>query len=404
MVRMNRLVPSLALLIAALTTAACTSSGENVIKIGAAVSETGRYAEEGKHVRQGYRLWADWVNDDLGGIEVGSHRYRVELVIYDDGGEVESTAALVEKLIDEDGVDFLLGPYSSTLTGAAMEVAEARDVPMVEGAGASETLFQQGYTNLFAVMTPAGNYTQSALRALADRGARTVVIAHADALFPASVAEGAKRWAEVYGMEVLAVRTYPRGVADVIDIVTEFRSLTPDVFVGGGYFDDALLFARAARRLDFAPGAMVLTVGPTNPDFMTEVGAGADYLIGPTQWEASMSYRGDYFGSAADYAERFEAKWGRPPTYQAASATAAALALHLAIEAAGSLDRDAVRAALRDMDVETFYGRIGFDSTGKNPDRPMGAVQIRVGQARVVAPPDAAVADLVYPAPGWKER
>ena len=401
---MNRIVPALALLLAALAATACLSGGEDVVKIGAAVSETGRYAEEGKHVRQGYLLWADWVNDELGGIKVGGDRYKVELVMYDDGGEAESTAALVEKLIDEDGVDFLLGPYSSTLTRPAIEVAEARGVPMVEGAGASETLFQQGYANLFAVLTPAGNYTQSALRALADRGARTVVIAHADALFPASVAEGAKRWAGEYGMEVLAVRAYPQGVSDVNDIVTEFRSLSPDVFVGGGYIADALLFTRAARRLDFAPGAMVLTVGPTNPDFIEEVGAGADYLIGPTQWEASMSYRGDHFGSAADYAERFEAKWGARPAYQAASATAAALALHLAIETAGSLDRDAVRAALRNLDVETFYGRIGFDSTGKNPDRPMGAVQIRDGQARVVAPPDAAVADLVYPAPGWKER
>ena len=117
-----------------------------------------------------------------------------------------------------------------------------------------------------------------------------------------------------------------------------------------------------------------------------------------------MSYRGEYFGSASDYAERYRNKWGDPPAYQAASATAAGLALQLAIEDAGSLDADAVRTALRNLDVSTFYGPINFDSTGKNEGKPMGAVQIQNGKTVVVAPANAAVATLVYPAPGWNDR
>ena len=253
-------------------------------------------------------------------------------------------------------------------------------------------------------MTPAGSYTQSALRALGEMGAKSVVIAHADDLFPASVAEGAERWAGEYGLEVLRVESYPRDATDVTDILMELKELDPDVFVGGGYFDDALLFVRTAKELDFNPKAMVLTVGPTDPDLMEELGKDAHYLIGPTQWEASMSYQGDYFGSASDYAERYAAKWGGPPAYQSASATAAALALQMAIEAAGSLDADAVRAALRSLDAVTFYGRISFDSTGKNAAKPMGAIQIQNGDIRVVAPANAAVAELLYPAPRWKDR
>jgi len=149
---------------------------------------------------------------------------------------------------------------------------------------------------------------------------------------------------------------------------------------------------------------MVLTVGPTDPALIDEVGDDANFLVGPTQWEATMSYHGDYFGSASDYAERYAEKWGGPPTYQAASATAAALALQLAIEAAGSLNTDDVRAALRNLDVSTFYGRISFNEAGKNVARPMGAIQIQDGDIRVVAPPDAAVSELIYPAPAWKDR
>ena len=175
------------LLIAPLALAAC-SSEEKVVTIGAAVSETGRYANEGRHTREGYLLWRDWVNDERGGIDVAGEPHRVKLILYDDESDPARTAKLVERLIDEDEVDFLLGPYSSTLTQPAIEVAESRGVIMVEGSGSSETLFEQSFRNLFAVLTPAGAYTESALRLLAGRGAGSVAIAYADTLFPKSVA------------------------------------------------------------------------------------------------------------------------------------------------------------------------------------------------------------------------
>ena len=117
-----------------------------------------------------------------------------------------------------------------------------------------------------------------------------------------------------------------------------------------------------------------------------------------------MSYADEYFGTAADYAARYAARWGEPPTYQAAESTATALALHLAIEAAGALDTASVRTALREMDVVTFYGPINFDDTGKNASKPMGAIQVQDSEILVVAPGNAAVADLRYPAPAWKDR
>ena len=379
-------------------------AAENVIRIGAAVSETGRYTREGNDVRQGYRLWLDWVNNEYGGIKVGADRYKVELVLYDDEGDGDTTARLVEQLITEDNVDFLLGPYTSGLTLSAAKVAEKHGKIMVEGHGASETIFAQGFQHLFSVLTPAGDYTQSALQMLAAKGAKTVVIAHTDTAFATSVAAGTRRWAAAYGLEVLSVEAYPQGAADVSDIVSQFKELGPDVFVGGGHFNDALLFIRTAKALDFSPQAMVLTVGPSNPQLISEVGSDADYAIGPTQWEASMSYRGAHFGSASDYAARYQEMWGQAPTYQAAGSTAAALALHLDIEAAGSLDTDAVRTALHSLDVATFYGPISFDETGKNTAKPMGTIQVQHGEILVVAPSNAAVAELLYPAPAWAER
>ena len=397
-----------ALAAAVLLAAACTGGDADsgtadddfagTVRIGVALSETGRFAAEGKAVRQGYETWLRLVNVEQAGIRVGDDRYRAEIVYRDDESDPDRVAALIEQLIDSEEVDFLLGPYSSTLTEPASAVAEDRDVIMVEGNGASDGLFERGFRNLFYVGVVASDYTRSSIELLAARGARTAVVAHEDTPFATSVAQGAQRHLEANGIEVMAVKRYPVGVDNVDDLMTELAALGPDIFVGGGHYDDAVLFLRSAQELGFQPEAMLITVGPANPQLISDIGSGADGVLGPTTWERVMTYEGPSFGSASVYADRYEGLWDEPPTYQAAGSTAAALALQFAIEAAGSLDTDAVRTALRDLDIETFYGPIHFDERGVNVAKPMGTVQVQEGQIVVVAPVAAAEGALIYPA------
>lgn len=191
------------------------------VKLGAALSETGKYAVEGRDARRGYDTWVRWVNDVYGGIRIGNDRYRAEVVYYDDESDADTAGNLVQRLIDEDEVDFLLGPYSSGLTSGASAIAEANNVLMVEGNGASDTLFERGFQNLFYVATIASDYTRSGIEALAAQGARTAVIAYEDTSFPAAVAEGAARHLANNGIEVLATEAYPKDIQDVSAIMTK---------------------------------------------------------------------------------------------------------------------------------------------------------------------------------------
>ena len=299
---------------------------DGTVRLGAALSETGTYAVEGRDSRQGYDTWVRWVNEIYGGIRIGDSRYRAEIVYYDDESDADTAGNLTQRLIDEDGVDFLLGPYSSGITTGTSAIAEANNVLMVEGNGTSDTMFERGFQNLFLVATIASDYTRSGIEALAAAGARTAVIAHEDTSFASAVAHGAVHHLETNGIEVLAVETYPKDIQDVSAIMTKFRDLRPDIFVGGGHYNDAVLFINSAKELGFEPDGMLITVGPSNPKLAEELGDDVDGVLGPTQWESSMAYSGPYFGSAADYADYYESLWGEPPVYQAASATAAALA------------------------------------------------------------------------------
>ncbi|MDE0515168.1 MAG: ABC transporter substrate-binding protein, partial [Acidimicrobiaceae bacterium] len=179
------------LLLAACSGEAAGPSGsdpfDGTVRIGATFSETGKFSVEGKDTRQGYDTWLTWVNENYGGIRIGDQRYRAEIVYYDDESDADTAGRLTQRLIDDDGVDFLLGPYSSGLTTGTSAIAEANDVLMVEGSGGSDALFERGFRNLFYVATIASDYTRSGIEALAARGARTAVVAHEDTLFATAV-------------------------------------------------------------------------------------------------------------------------------------------------------------------------------------------------------------------------
>ena len=64
---------------------------------------------------------------------------------YDDESNAQKTATLADKLIKEDKVNLLLGPYGTSGTLQMSTVAEKAKIPMVEGNGAAESIFNQGY-------------------------------------------------------------------------------------------------------------------------------------------------------------------------------------------------------------------------------------------------------------------
>ncbi len=94
----------------------------------------------------------------VGGIPIGGKKYKVEIKYYDDASDAKTAVKLVEKLIVEDGIKLLLGPYSSGVTFPASSVAEKHKVPMVEAHGAATTIFERDYKYLFATLNTVDQY------------------------------------------------------------------------------------------------------------------------------------------------------------------------------------------------------------------------------------------------------
>ena len=382
----------------------------DTIVLGAALSATGKYKTNGKHTKNGYELAVKRING-MGGVRIGGKAYKIKVKYYDDESTPARGAQLAERLIKQDGIKFMLGPYSSGLTKAVVTVTEKHKILMVEGNGASRGLFNKGYKYIFAVLSTSEQYLSSAIQLAAEQAKKAgknpssvkIAIAVENDPFSQDIRAGIITDASYYGMKIIIDDKLPRELNDMSATLTKVRALKPDVLVVSGHSKGAATAVRQVSEMKIDVPMFAITHCEA-ADVIGKFGANADYTLCATQWAETMSYKDRWFGSAGDYAKDFEKEYGYVPPYQAAESTASVLVWVDAFERANSFDTEALRVALGATEMQTFYGNVKFDATGKNTAKPMALRQIQGGKLKVVAPTEWAAAKLLWPRPKWSER
>lgn len=378
---------------------------DNVITFGAALAISGAVSREGNFLRDGYEYWKDLVNS-RGGIQVGDEQYMVEIIYYDDQSDADTGARLTERLITEDNVDFLLGPFSSGIQINTSAVAERYGVITIAPLANSPSIYERGFTYIFSVLPPATKYLHRTLEMAMqqDPQPETIALMARDDPFGTAVAAGAAAKAEELGLEVVYNEPYPPDATDVSSALTTIGDLDPDILLASTLFADALLITRQAKELQVCPDVLGFSVGPAIPDFPNELGEDANYIFGAEWWLPTLGWEDDIIGSAREFSENFEAEYGYTPGYHTAAGVATGEILQIAIERAGTLDTEAVRQELTEFDEELFWGPTAWDETGQNIQGASVAIQIQDGEVVAVWPPEAAEGDPIHPFVCWSDR
>jgi branched-chain amino acid transport system substrate-binding protein len=394
-----------AVLAAAVIVGASANAADDTIVLGAPVSESGKFSVNGMYTKNGYDIAAERVNS-MGGIKVGDKTYKIEVKYYDDESEAARAAELTERLVGQDGIQFILGPYSSPLTVAMAPIVEKLKVPMIEANGAARALFTKGYKYTFAVLSTSDQYLSSAVDLVAEKAQEAgqdpkslrLALAMGDDVFSQDVRAGIVEAAEKHGMQLVIDDKLPDAFTDMSATLTKVKALKPDLLLISGHEKGALTAAKqiSEQKVNVP---MVAMTHCDSADIIGQVGAASEFTLCASQWAPTLTYKDKWFGTAADYAKDYQAKYGEEPPYQAAESSAAVLAYADAIARAGSLEVDKVRDAIAATDIETFYGRIDFDDTGKNIGKPMVMLQVLNGKYAVVAPTKWATEKVVYPRP-----
>jgi len=357
------------------------------IRVGATVSLSGEYERLGLDQLQGMQMWADDVNRR--GALLGR---KVKIVYYDDGSDPEQSARLYERLITEDRVDLLLGPYSSDVTYAASAVAERHDFPMVATGAAASKIWSRGFSNIFQIDTPADRYMDLPLKFAHDNGLTRVAILHGDAEFPREVAAGARRPARELGMVVVFDAEYPGQTEDFKSLVESLATADPEVLIGGTYLDDSVRMVGAVQDAGLTPGIVALTVGPAQRDFGAALGEDAENVMGVVAW-----MRSGFLPMAYDFSYRYKAKFGSNAAVHAAYGYAGGQILEAAVRLAGSLDRDAVREQLKTMTFRSILGPYRVDENGAQTGKETYVLQWQTGYRLLILPEPLRDAPAVFP-------
>ncbi len=374
---------------------ATLASAQSPIKIGTSLSLTGTYAALGQNQHRGYQLCAKQVNEK-GGV-LGR---KIEFVLYDDQSQPATGVRLYEKLITQDKVDAIMGPYSSAITEAVANVNEKYKMPMVAPMASTTSIFRKGRKFIFMVQSPAEVYLEGLIDVAAKRGLKTAAIINEDTLFPKATVQGTLELAKKKGLQVVFVEGYPKGNTDFSAIMTKIRAANPDVLGAATYFDDAVAITRQMKELNVNPKMYGVTVGGDLPKFYELLGKNAEYVYGATQWEVELPYPGSKEFNAA-YKKEFP---GADLSYHSAGGYAGCQILVEAIKRAGSLDGEKIREAILKMDTNTVYGGFKVDQDGFQISHKMVMFQWQEGKKVIVWPDELAMGKVRFPTPPWNQR
>lgn len=384
--------------------------------IGFTASQTGSLNVESTRQINGLNLWVQQVND-AGGIKLSDGTVvKFTTQFYDDESNKDRVQELYTRLATEDNANFLISPYSSGLTDASAVIAEQYGKIMITTGAASDSTYQKGYTLVFQAYTPASRYLTGALDLLAatDASVKKIAIVHENDKFSTDVSNALNEYAVAQGYDVALFEGYDSGTTDFAPFINKIQDAAPDAILGGGHFQDGTTFAKQLYEKNISASFIALLVAPPEPSF-AELGEAAFGIVGPSQWEPLVQFSEEsakaanmaWFGpSSSDFTAAYSAAYNEDPSYHAAGGYAAGLLLQRAIEQAGSLDTQAVKAALDSTDLLTFFGHMKFDTSAENHGLQVGHSMVDIQWQKddagtllkqVVWPAEGATSPIVFP-------
>ena len=390
----SRSLSLIALVVASVVAVPWLSMAQQPIRIGASLSITGRFALQGGYVREGYLLCQKHVNE-RGGV-LGR---TIEFLIRDDGSDPKTAVGLYEKLITEDKVDAVMGPYSSPITDAVADVTEKHRKLMVAPVAGTTSIWEKGRRYLVMVLSPLEVLLEGVIDLAARNGLKSIALINEDALAPRAVVRGGLALAKKKGLEVVFHEAYPTGISNFAPILNKVKAAQPDVLVAAAPPDGAVAITGRGKELDVNVKMFSSLPGGAYPDYYKRLGKTADFVYTGSYWEPGLPYPGN-----REFVEAYQKEFNRVPSDNSAASYAGCQLFMEAVRRAGSLDSDKVREEILKLRTKTIFGDFAVDERGFQVGHKPVTIQWQDGKQVVVWPDEVAAGKPRFPTPPWSQR
>ena len=378
------------------------------ITFGGTIPFSGRWAEIGQSVHAGYTTVAKYVNEVMGGLEVGGKKYRLDIKMVDDASDPQRGTTLLQKQID-DGVDLFLGTYSTPMVLPQAALTERARKPMVQAGGGGDPIFAQGYKYVFGMYPRASRSAFPAVDAMTvlNPKPQTFIVVYTNDPFSKPQGVGVLERLKEKGFTVLDTFELPFQMQDISAVLTSVRDKKPDVVMCLTTDQNSLLIARqmAQNRVDVK--MLFTSLGPQAPSFREGLGKYAEGVTCISTWSPTFPYKDPIFGSTQKFAEYYKANNTVPLIYHQGTAAGCIIAYTHVLKQVGKInDTEAIRDALAKIDIESLYGRIKFTPEGDGDPVLMGSAvtQVQGGDLKVIYPEALKEANALWPVAPWSQR
>lgn len=344
------------------------------------------------------KLWLEEVNKK-GGIYVPEEgkRLPVELLRYDDKGDIPTTLKLFEKLATVDKVDIMLPPHGTAWHLAVAPLAAKYKYPLVTFTFMTEryreVAHKYGYT--FITTTPSRESMAAFLDLMVELGVKKAAIIYVSSEFGIENAQCLAPIMVPAGIEVVMLKSYPMMPKDLSPLLKEAKAANVDAFIAHSYVPDTMLLPEQAKMVDFNPKLFYVALATAWPAFKAKFGAATEGVMGPGGWNEKYSPK------AKEFYDKFLAMHGRPPCNWSTSFGYGTLQIYeQAIEKVGLKDREKLRDVIATSTFDTVYGPIKYTDYF-NIDHPSYIGQWQKGTFESVAPKATRKVNVIYPKPAW---
>lgn len=403
-------------------------SDSDAIVIGASLPMTGGFSVNGVKHKEGYELCVDLINERGGLLD-----RPVEIIINDNRSDTEAAISQYERLINVDGVDVILGTFSSRLTFPVSAISEQYGMVMPIPAGGALRIYEQGFKNLFYFqVAPAEFVGNSPIGMLQDLAAddlpQTAAVVRADDFFANGIAAGllgqevknpagevvvdlAPGLLAEAGIEVVYDEQWPEeGFSDWLNLANSVKSSGAELVIGlTASPEEAVQLVRGLQTVGHQPKAVYLSQG-TQSEFLEGVGDAANGVMIHAAWHPEATWTGELGGEPItnqDFIAAYEAKHDSEPDEDVAIPFAVCQGMEQAIRGAGTTDNAALsewlHARTAEEPVKTITGPFNWDERGLPVGKSFLMTQWQDGELKFVYPLDEfeGVSDLLHPKPDW---
>jgi branched-chain amino acid transport system substrate-binding protein len=349
-----------------------------------------------------YELWIEQVNK-AGGIYVRECGRKIPVVLkrYDDKSDIGTMRRLLEKMIVEDKVDFILPPWGTAWLFAAAPIANKYKYILIGGPGGAKKLTTLSLPYFFQVLNHSETQAPTLAKIFREVGVKRVAVVWRADLHGIEYGRAFVPFFKKMGMKIVMNKSYPHGIKDVSALLKQAKAAKADAFVAACYPPGGMQFTGTSMALGINFKAFFLTVLPFSPPLFkgTFGERGVEGVMGGGAWNAKSS------PGAAILVKKFVKKFKVEPDYWGALFYYASLEhFKQAIEKAGCLDQKKIRKIMATTRFKTSLGPFWYNKKRQFVNHPGEIGQWQKGVFEVIDPGPKRTAKPEYPKPPWPKK